>query len=136
MLKAKKISKIFYDRDKLIDPAQIKFLNEEDSNIIIEGMQANHPPITVKGKRGKQKQSHSRNILKQMQNHENEILFFLTNPLAPFDNILAERDIRMPKFKMKRSGLFRSENGALAYCRIRIYVSIMQKNDISIIDAR
>ena len=69
-----------------------------------------------------------------MQNHQTEILLFLTNPLVPFDNNLAERDIRMPKLKMKISGLFRSENGALAFSRIRSYVSTMQKNEISIID--
>lgn len=69
-----------------------------------------------------------------MQNHQKEILLFLTNPLVPFENNLAERDIRMPKLKMKISRLFRSENGALAFCRIRSYVFTMQKNDISIID--
>ena len=35
---------------------------------------------------------------------------------------------------MKISGLFRSENGAIAFFRIRSYISTMQKNDISIID--
>ena len=134
LLKAKKISEIFHDRDKLVDPALIRFLNEEYSNIIIEGMQANPPPILVKGKRGKQKHPHSRNLLERMQNHQTEILLFLTNPLVPFDNNLAERDIRMPKLKMKISGLFRSENGAQAFSRIRSYVSTMQKNDVSIID--
>ena len=69
-----------------------------------------------------------------MQKHQNEILLFVINPLVPFDNNLAERDIRMPKLKMKISGLFRSENGAIAFSRIRSYISTMQKNDISIID--
>lgn len=134
LLKAKKISEIFHDKDKLVDPSLIKFLNEEYSNIIIEGMQANPPPKPIKGKRGRRKQPHSRNLLERMQNHQTEILFFLTNPLVPFDNNLAERDIRMPKLKMKISGLFRSENGAQAFSRIRSYVSTMQKNEISIID--
>ncbi|PWR69547.1 IS66 family transposase [Methanospirillum stamsii] len=134
LLKAKKISEIFHDKDKLVGPSLIKFLNEEYSNIIIEGMQANPPPTPIKGKRGRRKQPHSRNLLERMQNHQTEILLFLTNPLAPFDNNLAERDIRMPKLKMKISGLFRSEKGAQAFSRIRSYVSTMQKNEISIID--
>lgn len=134
LLKAKKISEIFHDKGKLVDPSLIKFLNEEYSNIIIEGMQANPPPKPIKGKKGRRKQPHSRNLLERMQNNQTEILLFLTNPLAPFDNNLAERDIRMPKLKMKISGLFRSENGAQAFSRIRSYVSTMQKNEISIID--
>ena len=112
LLKAKKISEIFHDGDKLVHPILIKFLNQEYLNIILEGMQANPPPIPIKGKKGKRKQPHSRNLLERMQKYQKEILLFLTNPRVPFDNNLAERDIRMPKLKMKISGLFRSENGA------------------------
>lgn len=134
LLKAKKISEIFHDGDKLVHPRLIEFLNQEYSNIILEGMQVNPPPTPIKGKRGKRKQPHSRNLLERMQKYQAEILLFLTNPLVPFDNNLAERDIRMPKLKMKISGLFRSENGAQAFSRVRSYVSTMQKNDLSIID--
>ena len=35
---------------------------------------------------------------------------------------------------MKISGLFRSENGTIAFSRIHSYTLTMQKNDISIID--
>ena len=40
----------------------------------------------------------------------------------------------MPKLKIKISGLFQSENWAIAFSRIRSCISTMQKNDISIID--
>jgi transposase len=69
-----------------------------------------------------------------MQEYQNEILLFVKNPFVPFDNNLAERDIRMPKLKIKIFGLFRSENGAMAFSKIRSYVSTMKKNNISIID--
>jgi hypothetical protein len=62
------------------------------------------------------------------------VLLFVTNPLVSFDNNLAERDIRMSKLKMRISGLSRSENVALGFSRIRIYISKRQKNNISIID--
>lgn len=132
LLKAKKISEIFHIKDKLVPPRLIEFLNQEYSIIILEGMQANPPPIPIKGKRGKRKQPHSRNLLERMQKYQTDILLFTANPMVPFDNNLAERDIRMPKLKMKISGLFRSEKGAQAFSRIRSYVSTMQKNDVSI----
>ena len=134
LIKAKKISEIFHNKDQLVPDRLITYLNQEYSNIILEGLNANPPPIPIIGKKGKQKQPHSRNLLERMQKYQNEILLFVTNPLVPFDNNLAERDIRMPKLKMKISGLFRSENGALAFARIRSYISTMQKNNISIIE--
>ena len=134
LIKAKKISEIFHNKDQLVPEILVKHLNEEYSNIILEGLYANPPPIPIKGQKGRRKQPHSRNLLERMQKHQNEILLFVINPLVPFDNNLAERDIRMPKLKMKISGLFRSENGAIAFSRIRSYISTMQKNDISIID--
>jgi hypothetical protein len=134
LLKAKKISEIFHQKEELVPDILIKYLNEEYSNLILEGLHANPPPIPIPGKKGKRKQPHSRNLLERMQEYQNEILLFIKNPLVPFDNNLAERDIRMPKLKMKISGLFRSENGAKAFSNIRSYVSTMKKNNISIID--
>ncbi|WP_373839724.1 transposase [Methanospirillum sp.] len=61
----------------------------------------------------------------RMQKYQTKIRLFLTNFLIPFDNNLAGRDIRMPKLKMKISGIFRSEKGALVFCRIRSYLSTM-----------
>jgi len=54
---------------------------------------------------------------------------------VPFDNNLAERDLRMMKIQQKISGNFRSWEGAAAFSRIRGYISTVKKNSRSVIEA-
>ena len=98
---------------------------------ILELAERETPLNTVKPKRGKAKQTKSRNLLERFKQYPDEILRFTVEPLVPFTNNLAERDIRMVKLHGKISGCFRTFKGAQIFCRIRSFISTCKKNNIS-----
>jgi transposase len=105
--------------------------------LLAQGYQANPPPDppTEGRKKGRPKQSRARNLLDRLSQHQDAVLCFLENFSVPFDNSLAERDIRMVKVQQKISGCFRSPAGAVAFCRIRGYLSTLRKQGLAVLAA-
>jgi transposase len=92
------------------------------------------PSLKSHGCRGKPKRTKSHNLLIALNKYNREILAFLSCDEIPFDNNLAERDIRMVKTKQKVSGCFRSQQGGAFFARIRSYASTLNKQNRSIFD--
>ena len=68
-------------------------------------------------------------LLGFLDKHREEILRFMKEPDVPFDNNLAECDLKMVKVRQKISGTFRNMDRLKDYCRIRSYISTMKKQN-------
>jgi hypothetical protein len=104
--------------------------------LLAQGWLANPPPQQVqRPKRGRLKQSTAQNLLQRLGKYQTAILAFIHDFRVPFDNNLAERDLRMMKVKQKISGAFRTQLGAEIFAKLRSYISTVRKQGINVIAA-
>jgi transposase len=107
------------------------------TKLVKAALAANPPPSEgwPKGARGRPKKTKPRNLAERFDLRRKAVLAFVFDFKVPFDNNLAERDIRMLKVQQKISGCFRSAHGAQTFCAIRSYISTIRKQGLSVWDA-
>ena len=93
----------------------------EYDRIIEKGCLENPVPDNpVSNKRGRKKRGKALCLLDCLKEQKNSVLLFMHEKDVPFDNNLAERDIRMMKVRQKVSGTFRSRGGAEAFVELEV----------------
>lgn len=113
---------------------QVAVFEQVYDRIVARGERANPLPVRQPNQRGRLKQTPARNLLDRLITYKNEIMAFVYDFAVPFDNNLAERDIRMVKVQQKVSGGFRSGDGARVFCRVRSYISTARKKGQRMLD--
>lgn len=117
-----------------LSPKKIAYYQKRYRTILTQGAKE-CPANEENGKRGRTKQTKSRNLLDRLRDYEDDVLRFMKEPIVPFTNNTAENDLRMTKVQQKISGCFRSLKGAKVFCRIRSYLVTCRKNGVNPTDA-
>jgi len=136
-MKAAKNLAIKMGENKLTEERLLQFSQEYDK--IIKKARAENPPPpeneNAARKRGRKKKGKTLALIERLETHKVSVCLFVYNFDVPFDNNLAERDIRMVKTKSKVSGCFRSLEGAENYLKIMSYVGTVKKHGRSAYEA-
>lgn len=119
-----------------LNPERLRQYHQRYDRLVQAGFQADSSTKPAAKKQpGRQKQSPAKNLLDRLLKYKPDILAFLSDFRVPFDNNLAERDIRMMKVKQKISGTFRTRRGADTFCDLRSYISTVRKQGQRVIQA-
>jgi transposase len=137
LLSAKQLVVDFFQTGESGLPVEyIARINQLYDAIVTLGMAEN--PLSDESpikKRGRRKKTKARNLVERFAKRKSMILQFIHDFKVPFDNNLAERDIRMMKVQQKISGCFRSWQGAEQFCSLRSYTSTIRKQGLSVWEA-
>ena len=106
----RKIQKIYQQYDEILELGYLEFLRDESPDYNGDDMK----------------------LFRRMQKFKTEHLRFLSNPIVPFDNNQAERDLRMIKAKTKISGCFRAHNVGQVFASVKSYTATLRKNNRNI----
>ncbi len=91
-----------------------------------------YPPPERKKSRWRYRQEKWKNLLDRFEKYKEWTLCFLKDFSVPFDNNLAERDVRMAKVKLKVAWCFRSEKWAKNFCTVRSLIATTKKWNFSV----
>ena len=133
LLKAKKLKELAQKKGKsFLEKEVLEDISLSYKNILNEGKKEYKKDNQTTWKRWRPKKDKWLNLLERLEKSQDWTLGYVFDFDIPFDNNLAERDLRMVKLKNKVSGCFRSSEGAEYFCRIRSYISTLrkQKKDI------
>lgn len=105
------------------------------NEIVLNALKKEPIAENIKGKRGRKPKGKAVLLLEVFRDKLDHVLLFLERKEVPFDNNLAERDLRMMKLKQKISGGFRAKKGIETFCRIRSYISTVKKQNKNVWEA-
>lgn len=126
----------YHGQNQDIPAEDIKAICRRYDQCIIEGFAATpEQPAPIGPRRGRHKRGKTLALLDRLRDRKEQTLRFLHDRHVPWSNNQAERDIRPMKTQQKITGGFRTERGAVEFCRIRSYLSTTTKNGIDPCDA-
>lgn len=115
--------------------ATVRKIEQRYAQLLHAGMRANPPPPPPEQRRrGRKTKGKARSLVDRLWNNRDHVLRFVRDFQVPFDNNVAERDLRMMKVQQKISGTFRSWAGAQAFAAVCSYLSTIRKRGINVIE--
>lgn len=130
LLKMKK-----HDDEQTLTRKRVRKLEAEYDDLIQQGFKVFPIQPRPPDHQGRFAQHEVTNLLIRLRDHREAVLAFLHHAEVPFDNNLAERDLRMMQVKQKISGCFRTWSGAEVFAAVRSYLATARKQGVSMLKA-
>lgn len=120
-----------------LDPKRLKSFERRYSRILRDAEKECPKPQIHRGKNGALyiKRGKELSLLFRLQHYRDAVCMYVKDLDVPFDNNLAERDLRNLKGKTKISGGFRSLEHAQYYLDVMSFLSTARKHGISMFEA-